>query len=185
MYVSFLYVHSQCLILYLWPLLPYISILFVQLLSDFRRPHTVWALIYTDPCVENHTGHAISQFVTIYLFYCQHSHTLSISEVQFYLPLMINVSLPHVTHVWCHRKTSLTIVYYPTVSFVFFRCLMVHILPSNSMPLLENVEKLSQTAIRHDSNTHMEIFGDHSDIFYPEFSFHMKHMGYFSPTMNS
>ncbi len=31
----------------------------------------------------------------------------------------------------------------------------------------------------------METFGDHSDIFYPEFSFHMKHMGYFNPTMNS
>ncbi len=31
----------------------------------------------------------------------------------------------------------------------------------------------------------MEIFGDHSDTFYPEFSFHMKHMRYFSPTMNS
>ncbi len=31
----------------------------------------------------------------------------------------------------------------------------------------------------------METFGGHSDIFYPEFSFHMKHIGYFSPTMNS
>ncbi len=31
----------------------------------------------------------------------------------------------------------------------------------------------------------METFGDHSDIFYPEFSFHMKHMVYFSRTMNS
>ncbi len=58
-------------------------------------------------------------------------------------------------------------------------------LPSRGTPLLQKVEKLSQTAIRRDSNTHMETFGDHSDIFYPEFSFHMKHMGYFSPTMNS
>ncbi len=31
----------------------------------------------------------------------------------------------------------------------------------------------------------METFGDHSDIFHPEFSFHMKHLGYFIPTMNS
>ncbi len=53
------------------------------------------------------------------------------------------------------------------------------------MPLLEKVEKLSQTAIRRNSNTHIETFGDHSNIFYPEFSFHMKHMGYFSHTMNS
>ncbi len=52
-------------------------------------------------------------------------------------------------------------------------------------PLLEKVEKLSQTAIRCDSNSHMETFGDHSDILYPEFSFHMKHMRYFNPTMNS
>ncbi len=46
MYVSFLYFHSQCLILYLWPLLPYVSILFVQLLSWCQRPHTILALIY-------------------------------------------------------------------------------------------------------------------------------------------
>ncbi len=32
---------------------------------------------------------------------------------------------------------------------------------------------------------HLETIVDHSDIFYLEFSFHMKHMGYFSPTMNS
>ncbi len=57
--------------------------------------------------------------------------------------------------------------------------------PSRGTPLLDKMEKLSQTAIRRDCNTHMETFGDNSDIFYPEFSFHMKHMGYFSPTMNS
>ncbi len=51
--------------------------------------------------------------------------------------------------------------------------------------LLENVQKVSQSAIYRDSNTHIETFGDHSDIFYPEFSFHMKHIGYFSPTINS
>ncbi len=62
---------------------------------------------------------------------------------------------------------------------------MVHMLPSRGTPLLEKVEKLSQTAIRRDSNTHMETFGDHSHIFYREFSFHMKHMEYFSSTMNS
>ncbi len=62
---------------------------------------------------------------------------------------------------------------------------MVSTLPSRGIPLLDKVEKLTQTAIRRDSNTHMETFGDHSDIFYTEFSFHMKHLGYFSPTMNS
>ncbi len=62
---------------------------------------------------------------------------------------------------------------------------MGHMLPSKGKPLLDKVEKLSQTAIHHDNNTHMESFGDHSDIFYTKFSFHMKHMGYFSPTMNS
>ncbi len=62
---------------------------------------------------------------------------------------------------------------------------MVHMLPSRGTPLLEQVEKLSQTAMPHDSNTHMDTFEDHSDILYPEFSLHMKHMGYFSPTMNS
>ncbi len=51
--------------------------------------------------------------------------------------------------------------------------------------LQKKMDKLSQTAICHDSNTHMETFGDHFDIFHLEFSFHMKHMGYFSPTMNS
>ncbi len=56
---------------------------------------------------------------------------------------------------------------------------------SMGTPLLEKVDKLAQMAIRRDSNTHLETFGDHSDIFYPEFSFHMKHMGYFNPTMNS
>ncbi len=48
-------------------------------------------------------------------------------------------------------------------------------------PLLDKVKKLSQTAILHDSNTHMETFRDHSDIFYPEFSFHMKHMDISAP----
>ncbi len=80
----------------------------------------------------------------------------------------------------CHHPDGLL-----PVSFVFFRCLMGHTLPSRGTPLLDKVEKLSQTAIRRDSNTHMETFGDHSDIFYPEFSFHMKHMRYFSRTMNN
>ncbi len=62
---------------------------------------------------------------------------------------------------------------------------MGHTLPSRGTLLLAKVEKLSQTAIRRDSNTDMETFGDHSDIFYPELSLHMKHMGYLSPTMNS
>ncbi len=62
---------------------------------------------------------------------------------------------------------------------------MGHTLPSRGTPLLDKVEKLSQTAIRHDSNTHMDTFGEHSDIFYPEFSFYMRHKGYFSPAMNS
>ncbi len=31
----------------------------------------------------------------------------------------------------------------------------------------------------------METFGDNTDIFYPEFSFHMKHLGLFRPTMNN
>ncbi len=66
-----------------------------------------------------------------------------------------------------------------------FRCLMVCTLPSWGTPLQDKVEKLTQMAIRYDSDTHIETFGDHSDIFYPEFSFHMKHLGYFSPTMNS
>ncbi len=62
---------------------------------------------------------------------------------------------------------------------------MVHTLPTRGTPLHEKVEKLSQTAIRHDSNTHMKTFEDHSEIFYPEFSFHMKHMVYISSTMHS
>ncbi len=62
---------------------------------------------------------------------------------------------------------------------------MVYMIPSRSNPLLDKVDKLSQTAIRHDSNTHLETLWDHSDIYHPEFSFNMKHMGYFSATMNS
>ncbi len=31
----------------------------------------------------------------------------------------------------------------------------------------------------------MNTFGDKPDIYYPEFLFHMKHLGYFSPTMSS
>ncbi len=63
--------------------------------------------------------------------------------------------------------------------------LMVYMIPSRGIRFLDKVDKLSQTAIRRDSNTHLETFGDHSDIYYPKFSFHMKHMGHFSPTMNS
>ncbi len=139
----------------------------MQLLSQFQRPHTILALIYTDPCVEYHTGHAICHLITNYLLKCQHQQTLAISGVQLCPPLTINVSLPHITHMWCHHKMSLTMVYYPTVSFIFFRCLMVHTLPSRGTPLVEKVEKLSQTAICHDRNAHMETFWDHSDIFYP------------------
>ncbi len=62
---------------------------------------------------------------------------------------------------------------------------MGHTLLIRDTPLLDKVEKLSQTAIGRDSNTHMETFGDHSDIFYSQFSLHMKHMGYFNPSMNS
>ncbi len=56
---------------------------------------------------------------------------------------------------------------------------------SMGTPLLEKVDKLAQMDIRRDSDTHLETFGDHSDIFYSEFSFHMKHMGYFRSTINS
>ncbi len=44
---------------------------------------------------------------------------------------------------------------------------------------------MSRTAVRRDSNTHMQTFWDKTDIYYFKFSFHMKHLGYFSPTMNS
>ncbi len=47
------------------------------------------------------------------------------------------------------------------------------------------MDERSCTTIRRDSNTHLNTFGDKTDIYYPEISFHMKHMGYFSPTMNS
>ncbi len=69
----------------------------------------------------------------------------------------------------------------PSTIIYLFRCLMVCTLPSRGTSLLEKVEKLTQTFIRKDSDTHIET----SDIFYSEFSFHMKHLGYFSPTMNS
>ncbi len=73
----------------------------------------------------------------------------------------------------------------PQCHLFFVRSLMGHKLASRGTPLIDKVKKLSQTAIHRLSNTHMEAFGDHSDIFYPEFSFHIKHMGYFSPTLNS
>ncbi len=81
----------------------------------------------------------------------------------------------------CHHPHGLL----PQCHLSFLICLMGHKLPSRGTPLLDKVEKFSQTAICRDSNSHTETFGDHLDIFYPEFSFHMKHMGYFSPTMNS
>ncbi len=80
---------------------------------------------------------------------------------------------------------SSQMVYYPHSVICLLRCLMVHTHPSRGTPLLDKVERLSQTAICSDINTLMETFGDHSDIFYTEFSFHMKHIGNFSPTMNS
>ncbi len=52
------------------------------------------------------------------------------------------------------------------------------------IPLLGKVEQKSRTAIRKDSNTHTQTFGDKTDIYYPEFLFHMKHLGYYSPTIN-
>ncbi len=97
--------------------------------------------------------------------------------------MTINVSLPHITHLWCHRKSDNSVLPYTIVCL--FRCLMVYMIPSRGTPLLFKQDRLSQTAICRDSNTHLETFGDHSHIYYPEFSFHMKHMGYFSPTMNS
>ncbi len=103
-------------------------------------------------------------------------HIVQTSRVTFCSPLIIYVSLPNITHMWCHGKLSLSRWFITTVSFVFFRFLMGHRLPSRGTPLLDKVEKFSQSAIH---------CGDHSDIFYPEFSFDMKHMGYFSPTMNS
>ncbi len=112
-------------------------------------------------------------------------HIVQTSQVTFCSPMIIYVSLPNITHMWSHRKLSQSRWFITTVSFVFSRCLMAQTLPSRGTPLLHKVEKLSQFAIRRDSNTHMETFGDHSDIFYPKFSFHMKHMGYFSPTINS
>ncbi len=107
------------------------------------------------------------------------------SRVTFCSPLIIYVFLPNITHMCCHRKLSPSRWLITTVSFVFFRCLMGNTLPSRGTLLLDKLEKLSLSAIRRDSNTHMESFRDHSDIFYPKFSFHMKHMGYFRPTMNS
>ncbi len=47
------------------------------------------------------------------------------------------------------------------------------------------MDERSHTSIHRDSNTHLNTFGDQTDLYYPEFSFHIKHMEYFSPTMNS
>ncbi len=60
---------------------------------------------------------------------------------------------------------------------------MVNMIPSRGTPLLDKVDKFSHTAVRHNSNTYMDTFRDYSDIYDAEISFHMKHMGYFSPTM--
>ncbi len=108
-------------------------------------------------------------------------HIVQTSQVTFCSPLIIYVSLPNITHMWCHHKLSLSKWFITTVSFVFFRCLMGHTLPSRGTPLLDKVEKLSQSAIRCDSNTHMETFGDHSDIFYPEFLMLYETHGIFQP----
>ncbi len=115
----------------------------------------------------------------------QKPHIVQTSQVTLCSPLIIHVFLPKITHMWCHLKLSPSRWFITTVSFVFFRCLMGHTLPSRGTPLLDKVETLSQSAIPCDSNTHIKTFVGHSHIFYPEFSFHMKHMGYFSPTMNS
>ncbi len=56
---------------------------------------------------------------------------------------------------------------------------------SKGTPLLGKVEQKSHSAMRMDSNTHMQTFGYKNDIYYQQFSFHMKHLEYYSPTMNS
>ncbi len=66
-----------------------------------------------------------------------------------------------------------------------FKCLVIYVIQSKGTSLLGKVEQKSRTAIRSDSNTHMNTFGDKTDIYYYEFSFHMKHLEYYSPTMNS
>ncbi len=73
----------------------------------------------------------------------------------------------------------------PRPFICLFRCLVVCTIRSRGTPLLEKVEQMSGTAVRRDSNTHINTFGDISDISYPEFKFHIKHLGYFSSTMNS
>ncbi len=63
--------------------------------------------------------------------------------------------------------------------------MVIRTLHCGSIPLLAKVDRPSQTAFQQDSNTHLETFGDISDIFYLEFFLHLKHMGYLSPTINS
>ncbi len=109
---------------------------------------------------------------------CQYKGYSSVHPWQFMFPALCQPTLVLSHSVTDYGLSPSTIIY-------LFRWLMVSTLPSRGIPLLDKVEKLTQTAIRRDSNTHMETFGDHSDIFYTEFSFHMKHLGYFSPTMNS
>ncbi len=72
----------------------------------------------------------------------------------------------------------------PTSIFRLFRCLVIYVIHSKGTPLLGKMDEKSCTTIRRDSNTHLNTYGDKTDIYYPEFSFHIKHMGYFSPTMN-
>ncbi len=74
---------------------------------------------------------------------------------------------------------------YRQVSFVFSDALLICAFRSKGTPLIGKVEQKSHTAMQMDSNTHMETFGDKNDTYYLEFSFHMKHLGYYSPTMNS
>ncbi len=50
---------------------------------------------------------------------------------------------------------------------------------------LKKMDNSSPTVIPRHSNTHLNTFGNKPDIYYPEFSLHMKHMGYVSPTMNN
>ncbi len=51
--------------------------------------------------------------------------------------------------------------------------------------LLGRTNERSHTAIHRDSRNYLKTFGDKTAIYYSEFSFHIKHMGYFSQTMNS
>ncbi len=70
------------------------------------------------------------------------------------------------------------------LDLIFFHCrlMVIDTLHGGSIPLLAKVDRPSQTAFQQDSNTHMETFGDMSDIFYLEFSLHLKHL---SQTINS